>query len=84
MESVWKSVAARGFAAAQEILTAKGRAYRRRSSLFLAGALSGLLVVLPAQSFSSVERPRDDHWVGTWAASPQIQMPGTAAANSTP
>jgi lysophospholipase L1-like esterase len=36
------------------------------------------MAALPAQAFSSPARWSGEHWVGTWAASPQIQMPGTA------
>src|SRR6266550_73336 len=60
--------------------------YPRRA--FIAGtALALAAAVLPGLPNARADNSNNDEWVGTWATSPQIQMPGTTptefAANTT-
>ena len=50
--------------------------YRRRS-LLVAGAIALVGLGLPAASTVWAQNASDRDWVGTWATSPQIQMPNT-------
>jgi len=52
--------------------------YRRRS-LLVAGAIALVGLGLPAVSTVWAQNASDRDWVGTWATSPQIQMPNTTA-----
>ena len=55
-----------------------GPAGRRSLRHRLAGWLgAALLLALPAAAFSSPGQRGDENWVGTWASSPQIPMPGS-------
>jgi len=80
----WKYLAVSLLRGARSALSRIDSLDYRRRSLIVIGVFALAGVTLPAAPSASAQLGSDPEWVGTWATSPQIQMPNTTPTQFPP